>query len=1215
MIALLLVISLFLYLTWIGQAVISLLRLRLGVVWSWFMAPTVGLALIVTIITRLSVWGWPVKTFGPWLTVGLLVGATAILAWRRPKLPWRQLAPFFIIAVGNLFYTGWPLLRFGFNWISYGNDDMANYALTADRFLNHGYYEFPHLADLSGRDLTQSYWYFDALAQIRSGSDLLIAWVASITGLNVHQVFMPTILMLGLLQLFALGALAIFFGRHRRWTLIAFFLLATSPLFGLGIFYQLIAQVGGVALLLATASALISTKSLSARKALLAGLLACGMGIVYPEVSPFLVLAILLFAVRVVSTDRVRLPRYALFVAGTAIITFVLLGPNTIEFLSTLLDQSSRQLGQTTASLKNQEIGILLFPWTMVPSFVPTIFGLHTYGTVGTDPVLSIEIAAGFILLSYTLWRIARSTMLNAPAGYLGAVMAPLGFMLFFKEVNFGLFKLAMFIQPVVALALAQDMTRLLSQARRSIRLVAGFVFIVFFISTIPAFIHYGQGSAGGAGGDLAHAVNGSQLGVAFHPPKNLHYEAIESDLIDLVNAKMLALYTKGIETRFISRDFMRPIIGSGSRLFGSQFFHIIINQRDATARITVQPSFLGFLLPSEFLTTNVPDYRFPLLSAAGNTWTDTALRPGEHNARLFVTLRTGIEDFNNSNPGDGWITQNLYKYKLENQLHNRLVFIHSTLGQHYHIADYYNNIAIYQSEPEPITGNTTYFHGTGRVSLFRVINPSSLLRVIVDFTRSPLGASNNQLPEKAAIIGAENYPIPFVGNGSARVVSPPIKPELLQHEAYLTLDFGEDTQPIPTPKTGLMRLYGNGVNLDYRRMVGYTRDVSVLTEEQYLALPRPTKISQFPQDLFHYSGLEYSGLSEDGWIAGDAYCKLGPSHPGQLLSFRGLIPAAPKFLGQGVDLTISINGKSSSTTHLMPGEFALDCPINETSAITSVAFHFSDAQVCDAKTDQRLVSALVHEIAINDSPNPAVVFPLSSLSNEKLSHDGIDEDGWIGRIAILRTPAFPDFKVLKVDLEMPGWSSLPSNEVKAFLNDRLMQTIVMPRGTDQSLYLPLVAGVPTEVRLESAAAFALPNEKRERCFLVKAVSFESPTQADLFAHGWHKSGYAFSIDRADPDGWVDRRVAFRFPPTTQFKTAIVGIVGFPAKAGLPLAVSINGAAPVTHTLGLEQSEPLRIPLSATADTTATLTAERSFPLAAPDTRERSFRIVNIDFE
>ena len=88
MIPLLLVAGAFLYLTLIGRAVVSLFKPRIGVVWSGFVAPTVGLSTLLIVITRLNVWGLPIRTAGPWTTIVLFVLAVAILAWRRPVLPW-----------------------------------------------------------------------------------------------------------------------------------------------------------------------------------------------------------------------------------------------------------------------------------------------------------------------------------------------------------------------------------------------------------------------------------------------------------------------------------------------------------------------------------------------------------------------------------------------------------------------------------------------------------------------------------------------------------------------------------------------------------------------------------------------------------------------------------------------------------------------------------------------------------------------------------------------------------------------------------------------------------------------------------------------------------------------------------------------------------------------------------------------------------------------
>jgi hypothetical protein len=49
--------------------------------------------------------------------------------------------------------------------------------------------------------------------------------------------------------------------------------------------------------------------------------------------------------------------------------------------------------------------------------------------------------------------------------------------------------------------------------------------------------------------------------------------------------------------------------------------------------------------------------------------------------------------------------------------------------------------------------------------------------------------------------------------------------------------------------------------------------------------------------------------------------------------------------------------------------------------------------------------------------------------------------------------------------------------------------------------------------------------------------------------------------------------------------------------------------------LGLEKTERITVVLSPDHATGVTLDAPRNFALAAPDTRLRSFRIVNIDFQ
>ena len=73
-------------------------------------------------------------------------------------------------------------------------------------------------------------------------------------------------------------------------------------------------------------------------------------------------------------------------------------------------------------------------------------------------------------------------------------------------------------------------------------------------------------------------------------------------------------------------------------------------------------------------------------------------------------------------------------------------------------------------------------------------------------------------------------------------------------------------------------------------------------------------------------------------------------------------------------------------------------------------------------------------------------------------------------------------------------------------------------------------------------------------------------------------------------------------------------MVRYPSRRDYPLAVTVNGVT-TSQNMALEETRTLRVPLSALADTSVELSADQSFPLGAPDTRSRSYRIVNIDFD
>lgn len=1207
MLPFLLILALFTFLTVVGQAVIALLRPRLGVLWSWFLSPAAGLAILIVLTTRLNIWGLPVKTFGPWLAVGLLAASVAILWWRRPVFPWRQLRPFALLVLLFVVYAGWPMFRFGFDWISYGNDDMANYCLAADRFLQHGYYDLPQQTELEGRDYSQHYWYMHALQQIRPGSELVLAFASSVTGLNPHEVFMPVIIMFSMIQIGAMGGVAMFRGRYRKIALLAFLLFATSPLFGLGTLYQLIAQQGGIAILLASCAVLLNTRECTWRRILLAALFTTCLGIFYPEVAPFVAISIILYWLHLRYTEPTAIKRFSLVVLGAAVLTFVFLGTSTYQFINTLVMQSVGSAGLgAMAEINDQSGGLVLFPWTLVPSFVPMLFGLHAFGVVGVDPLISIQIGIGLLFLLFFIWMALNQLFRREPAGYIATIMIGLGFFLFFKGQDFGLFKLAMFAQPVITLLLAHEFYKLLDSPR--LRRAGRWIVACFVLCTVPSHVYYSYASLGTYGGGLSEIVGASELGVHFDPPTDIAFDAIESDISNVVSAKMLSQYTQGIDTRFLSRSYMDNIANNAVL----KFLRTPDPDLGPQARLIEKLSLLRGYLPPELMEGDVADYRVMTINKLDNNWTETGSRHLDYANRLFVGIRNHLDHFNKANPDTGWTIQNMYQYKLEKDLRNRLVFIHSELGPHYYSSARFK-AAFFQREPEPVTGGNVYFHGTGRYNMFKVLNPTENIRVMIDFTRTPLGGDRYPLPPKAVVIGEDDYPLGFVGSGSARVVSPIIKPEVFEQQAYITIDFAVPALPIAKRKTGLMALWGEKFNLDDRRLVGFTRDISILTDEEYRQLERPTRISQFPQDLSRFPGLEYSGLFEDGWVGPESFFKLAGSHPGQVLTFRGYVPDTPDYRTKGLDLTISLNDRPTEIVNLRAGEFTLTRLIREPAAITTVRLSFSGSMPY-GEQDTRHLSAFVREISLGDLPDLVSFRGITNRQGEGFALAGVDEDGWIEREATFDVPLFDEFKVLKVDLEMPGWSSLADNALEVLVNGRTYSTQVVPRGSYTSIFVPVLPQAANHVTFKAGGAFPIPDSERERSFLIKNITFENLSRTDLFTRGWHQSGYLFALSGVDQDGWTGRTAEFRFPATDRHTTAGIDVIRYPARTDLPVTITVNGQA-TTAALPLEQNHRFNIPLSPTEETVVQLSADRVYELSAADPRERSYRIINIAIE
>jgi hypothetical protein len=245
----------------------------------------------------------------------------------------------------------------------------------------------------------------------------------------------------------------------------------------------------------------------------------------------------------------------------------------------------------------------------------------------------------------------------------------------------------------------------------------------------------------------------------------------------------------------------------------------------------------------------------------------------------------------------------------------NTLIFTQSRLGQSFYL--YLNRPAVsfYQLEHDYFYPGRT-MAGLGRYVLFRILGPSKHVRLELDATATFIQDRSKALPPAAAV-GATRSPLPLVGRGSARVYSPPLRPQMIGGQPYVLLDMGTSGRIPPSPRSTLGGLYGRSIPLDPRYLTAYVRDISVIGEAEFRRRRPPQEIGRFPDDLAD-NRLEYSGIYEDGWVGEDSYVVL-ESRPGADLVVRAQVLPI-----DGQELQVFVDGRRVASKRVKSGSLAM---------------------------------------------------------------------------------------------------------------------------------------------------------------------------------------------------------------------------------------------------------------------------------------------------
>ena len=1281
MLAILLTLSLFSFWTLLGVCLITALRVRLAPLRQLLLAPVVGVVLTVLPLSLLSRFGFVVGNVAHSLTVVLLIACGLVLLFARPAFPWRRYGPFAACLVGGLLLTGWPMLEFGFDWLSLCNPDMANYCLGAIRFSHNAFFDVPAAQDLvRGTDYSLYYWFLYVPQMQRSGCETLLAWVMSLTGLTPHEAFMPLILAFHLVLISATGALVYVSRRAYGPALVACAMLGASALTTFGTLYQLIAQVIGLGVLAGAATLLLrhltpdeddelptvpASPSPTWRRllpeGLLLGVLGAGVILLYPEVAPMLAAAWALYLVRGVflmwkerravtgaaagaettapaagtdaDTPARRVPglRATLTVGALALVTFALLmwqrAVSAVLFL----------LGQVAAGSEGTELQRVYFPFYLLPSGLANVWGFLPLARVPLEPFASFAIFFAALFLLAAVLLCAWSVWRGQPVAMVAAVMLVLAVPLFARGASFGLYKLAMFIQPFL---LGSFVVGWLALTRGRKLFVRALPLVLLAVPSLYVQQQYVQSSrAVGRGLGFGELPGGSHTrindefrrliadasasaGNGGRPP------GVIADSYNAVLAMFQAAYTRRLPAAFpsaqigtvmVEKDWWRDYDPVKDRPTAPD----AIKHRELSDQIRVVMEKGAF------------DLKDPREPGAANPFIYRAIGPPQppDPASLFVAAGASQSVYNRWHRRRGGGPDGNFHALPLRSVRDHLVFVESERGKSYYMNP--RNISLYQLEPDPMYPDKSMAAG-GQHFLFQVVNPSPKLRMVVELTSSLAVDGENRLPPAEAI-GAGRAKFDTSGRGAMRVFSEPLSPQEVNGRTYVALDMAAEAKQFRPPRRALMALYGADVNIDWRRLVGFVRDISVVSDAQYQAMAPPQVVDEFPADL-QDPRLEFSGLYEDGWVSDHAWASLSQPWNSKSLTFKGYVPLIrdPNFR---TEFTVLVDGKEVGRRDLGVGEFEMELPVVAGTGRRRVELRTTAFQRLPVP-DQRPVTCRVTLLGFTGADTPPARV---ARTDDKPAHDAADHpllspqgvwrDGWVAGKASLRLAQPPGAGELVVRGMVPQLGDA------SFATDLTVRVDGQPAG-QQSLRLDRFElrvpvnrpepGVRT-VELELSRTQRLPSpDGRDVAFRFDLIGFEPPA-------GPPTGVRQFPQDLRNPllnaqglyeDGWAAPTASLTLTrPQEATELVVKGMV--PQLTAAPAAGS-NAAFRTELTVLLDGTETARAPLTAgnfdlriplppaTRGNAAPCKVELRFAesqtIPAPDGRNVGARLSSIEF-
>lgn len=887
---------------------------------SVLISPALGIGINVIIAFTINRFGFAIKDFGLMMVVTLTITSLVFIATCSNKISWRDVVMYVLLLIIAISLSSWPMFQYDLEWVSYANDDMANHALAAQRLIDHGFFdEFDQTEYTAGREYSQVWWFNHVAGGVRLEEDLVLALASVVTKIGILEIFMPLAVALYCTLILVTAALTASMIKTKSAPLISAGLIAVSPLTTLGLLYQLSAQLGGLSLFIGTVVVLFKKHEIKnfpdgLRIVLPAAFMGSSLIIWYPELLPFIAAGFAVyFAAMYFQEKNAGIPLLISTFASGIIILII-----TNSYFISAIKYLEAQIALGT---KTNDIQKFIFPYFMIPSGVPTLFGLMAIDKSYSDTYLQWTFFLGIVLLATILIIMLVQISKGNQASCILLPMFVIGAILFYKKNDFGLFKLAMFIQPFIICTITAQLFYLKKKLYRfSLIGITGLLVIL----SIPSQYSYVQKSTGEMWAGFAELPEASSRHLYQNLKKIRNYiqpgikNTYISDTCHMVLAKYIATCLKGSEVIFPSCNFFTRSL-PGPYIKKMEY----IEKVDKLLKKTEKAEF--------YCNNKKYSFNSPEIEKSGVIYIES-LEP------------TSFNHSQNKNSSE-YLT-------LSRNTSNRLVFIESNLGSHYYTS---GNISCYRLEKDPLFKGEK-ISALGRYQLFMVINPTPSPRLLMELTTTVLKDSGSALPSPMA----NNVKLPFVGRGSGRIYSQPIDLQIASGNSYVAVDIMKDPERFKNIRTGINNLWNKSVQDDPRNISVFARDISLVSADYYNKISPPYYIQNFPNDLKNIN-LEYSGIYEDGYLSERSFFILNSKNKEKLIID---LNDYNKNSNQKAPLvSISVNGRDVYSGAPRGSELNIQIPIDIKQEKTKVNISFDQVYKLP-DPDGRIVSGKLKRIA-----------------------------------------------------------------------------------------------------------------------------------------------------------------------------------------------------------------------------------------------------------